>query len=154
MKKAGKFVAAVFVAGSAALAGPLWAAECAADITGTDTMQFDKKVMSVSASCKEFKVTIKHSGKLPRNAMGHNWVLTKTADMQGVANDGIAAGLNNDYVKVGDSRVIAHTKVIGAGETDTITIPLSKLKAGESYTYFCSFPGHSSIMKGVLQVNK
>ena len=25
------------------------------------------------------------------------------------------------------------------------------LKAGESYTYFCSFPGHSSIMKGAFK---
>jgi azurin len=24
--------------------------------------------------------------------MGHNWVLSKTADLQAVANDGIAAG--------------------------------------------------------------
>ena len=28
-------------------------------------------------------------------------------------------------------------------------VPL-KLKAGESYTYACTFPGHSSIMRGTL----
>ena len=28
---------------------------------------------------------------------------------------------------------------------------LSKLKKGEAYTFFCSFPGHSSIMKGAFK---
>ena len=80
--------------------------------------------------------------------MGHNWVLTKTADMQGAVNDGMAAGLPSDYVKKDDARVIAHTKVIGGGESDSVTFDVSKLAAGQDYTYFCSFPGHFAMMKG------
>ena len=86
--------------------------------------------------------------------MGHNWVLTKTADVQAAATDGIPAGLGNDYVKGGDARVIAYTKIVGGGETDSVSFAVDKLKAGESYTFFCSFPGHSSIMKGSLQLTK
>ena len=37
---------------------------------------------------------------------------------------------------------------VGGGQTTSVTFPTSALKKGESYTFFCSFPGHSSIMKG------
>jgi azurin len=108
----------------------------------------------VPASCKQFTVKLKHVGKLPKAAMGHNWVLTKTADMQGTVTDGIAAGAAKDYVKAGDARVLAHTKLIGGGETDSVSFATSALKAGESYSYFCSFPGHAGIMKGTLTLAK
>ena len=127
---------------------PVLAAECSVDIAGNDQMQFDKKEITVSKSCKQFTVNLKHPGKLAKNVMGHNWVLTKTADMQGAVNDGMAAGLPSDYVKKDDARVIAHTKVIGGGESDSVTFDVSKLAAGQDYTYFCSFPGHFAMMKG------
>ncbi|CAB3919878.1 azurin [Achromobacter sp. HNDS-1] len=131
---------------------PVLAAECSVDIAGTDQMQFDKKEITVSKSCKQFTVNLKHPGTLAKNVMGHNWVLTKQADMQGAVNDGMAAGLDNNYVKKDDARVIAHTKVIGGGETDSVTFDVSKLAAGQDYAYFCSFPGHFALMKGVLKL--
>ena len=130
---------------------PVFAAECAVEVKSTDQMTFETKSIDVSKSCKTFTVNLKHTGSLPKTAMGHNWVLSKTADAQPVATDGIAAGLDNDYIKPGDTRVIAHTKVIGGGETDSVTFPVSKLKAGENYAFFCSFPGHFGSMRGVLQ---
>ncbi|CAB3839043.1 MULTISPECIES: azurin [Achromobacter] len=131
---------------------PVLAAECSIDIAGNDQMQFDKKEITVSKSCKQFTVNLKHPGTLAKNVMGHNWVLTKQADMQGAVNDGMAAGLDNNYVKKDDARVIAHTKVIGGGETDSVTFDVSKLAAGQDYAYFCSFPGHFALMKGVLKL--
>ena len=133
---------------------PVLAAECTVEIEGNDAMQFNKPAIEVSQSCKEFTVKLKHSGKMPKQAMGHNWVLAKTADVQAVATDGIAAGLPQDYVKAGDARVVAHTKIIGGGESDSVTFSPAKLAAGGSYTYFCSFPGHSSLMKGTLKLVK
>lgn len=124
---------------------------CKVEIAGTDQMQFDKKEIVIAPDCTEVELTLKHSGKLPAQAMGHNWVLTKTADVAPVATDGLTAGLANQYLKKDDARVIAHTKVIGGGQSDTIKFPVSKLTKGGAYTYFCSFPGHSSIMKGVLK---
>ena len=131
---------------------PVLAAECSVDIAGNDQMQFDKKEITVSKSCKQFTVNLKHPGTLAKNVMGHNWVLTKQADMQGAVNDGMAAGLDNNYVKKDDARVIAHTKVIGGGETDSVTFDVSKLAAGQDYAYFCSVPGHFALMKGVLKL--
>jgi len=137
-----------------AVAAPAWAADCAVEIEGNDAMQFNKTAIAVPASCKQFTVKLKHAGKLPKTAMGHNWVLTRAGDMQGAATDGMAAGAARNYVKDGDTRVVAHTKVIGGGEVDTVTFATTALKAGEPYTYFCSFPGHSAIMKGTLTLAK
>ena len=139
----------------ALLAAPaMAAAPCDATIAANDAMQFNKASISVPASCKQFTVNLKHTGKLPKAAMGHNWVLTKAADMQATATDGIPAGLDKDYLKPGDARVIAHTKVIGGGESTSVSFDVAKLKSGESYAYFCSFPGHSGIMKGTLALAK
>jgi azurin len=124
---------------------------CKLEIGGNDLMQFDKKELAVAKDCTSVEVTLKHTGKLPAASMGHNWSLVKTADVNGVANDGLSAGLAENYMKPGDARVIAHTKVIGGGQTTTVTFPTSKLKAGESYTYICTFPGHSALMKGILK---
>lgn len=137
-----------------AVAAPAWAADCAVEIEGNDAMQFNKASIAVPASCKQFTVKLKHVGKLPKTAMGHNWVLTKAADLQPAAGDGMAAGPAKNYVKDGDARVISHTKVIGGGEADSVTFSTAALKAGESYAYFCSFPGHSAIMKGTLTLGK
>lgn len=136
------------------LSTPLMAATCSVDLEGNDAMQFNKATLAVPASCKQFKVVLKHVGKLPKAAMGHNWVLTTAADAKAVATDGIAAGLPKDYLKPADTRVIAATKIIGGGESTEVSLEVGKLKAGESYAYFCSFPGHSGIMKGTLALAK
>lgn len=134
----------------AIVSAPAAAAECKATVESTDAMQFTTKSLAVPASCKQFTVTLKHTGKLPKTVMGHNFVLGRTADISGINADGMKAGVAQNYVKAGDARVIASSKVIGGGESATITIPVAKLKAGESYTYICSFPGHASIMRGTL----
>src|SRR5690606_9185175 len=82
-------------------------AACSVDIEGNDAMQFNLKTIEVDASCKDFTVNLKHAGKLAKNVMGHNWALTASADMQGAATDGQKAGLDADYIKAGDTRVIA-----------------------------------------------
>ncbi|MDD2053262.1 azurin [Pseudomonas putida] len=130
--------------------GQLLAAECKVDVDSTDQMSFNTKEITIDKSCKTFTVNLTHSGNLPKNVMGHNWVLSKAADMVGITTDGMAAGIDKNYLKDGDTRIIAHTKIIGAGEKDSVTFDVSKLTAGESYQFFCSFPGHSSMMKGAV----
>lgn len=128
----------------------LLAAECKVTVDSTDQMSFNTKAIEIDKSCKQFTVELTHSGSLPKNVMGHNWVLTTEANMQPVATDGMAAGIDKDYLKAGDERIIAHTKIIGAGEKDSVTFDVSKLKADEKYSFFCSFPGHISMMKGAV----
>ena len=136
------------------LSTPLLAAECSTTIEGNDAMQFNKKTITVPSTCKTFAVTLKHVGTMPKTAMGHNWVLARSADEAGVVTDGMKAGAADSYEKPNDARIIAHTKLIGGGESDTATFKVSKLKAGETYAYFCTFPGHASVMKGTLSIGK
>jgi len=136
-----------------AMAGTAFGADkvCKLEITGTDSMQFDKKELSVPADCTQVELTLHHSGKLPAQAMGHNWVLSKTSDMSGVVGDGAGAGFANDHIKKGDTRVIAHTKIVGGGQSTSVTFPTSALQKGGAYSFYCTFPGHSSMMKGTLK---
>ena len=121
---------------------------CKLEISGNDLMQYDKKELAVPASCKEITVTLHHAGKQPREAMGHDWVLVKTADLAAVDQAGLSAGLDNNYLPPGDKRVLAHTRVIGGGETTSVTFAASILTKGGDYSYLCSFPGHSALMHG------
>jgi azurin len=140
----------VLALGGLVLASPVWSQECSLSITGNDLIQFDKKELRVSKSCKEVTVTLKHVGQLAANVMGHNWVLTATADYQAVAAAGQAAGPPS-YTPAADARVLAATTVIGGGQETSVKFDLSKLTAGD-YTYFCSFPGHFALMNGKLIV--
>lgn len=131
---------------------PAQAAECSATVESTDAMKYTTSRLTVPASCKTFTVTLKHTGKLPVNVMGHNFVLGKAADIDGIVADGMKAGAGNDYVKPGDTRAIAASKLVGGGQSTTVSIPVSQLKAGGTYNYVCTFPGHSALMKGTLEL--
>ncbi len=127
-------------------------ADCATVIEGNDAMQFNVGSITIPASCTEFKITLNHTGTMPIAAMGHNVVITTMADMKAVAAEGMGAGAAASYIKADDARVIAHTKVIGGGESTSVSFPVSKLQGSGPYEFFCSFPGHSALMKGTIAV--
>jgi azurin len=80
----------------------------------------------------------------PKESMAHNFVLLKDGtDLQAFAAQAVSAP---DHIPANNPNIIAHTKLLGAGESDTIefTVP-----AGD-YTYICSFPGHYLTMTGTL----
>ena len=124
---------------------------CSVSLEGNDAMKFNAANIDVPKSCANFTINLKHAGKMAKNIMGHNVVVAKTADMAGIDSDGMKAGLAADYIKAGDSRVIAHSKVVGGGETTSISIPVARLSAAAApLSFFCSFPGHASMMKGTV----
>lgn len=130
------------------------APNCTLKLDANDQMQFDKNTATVSASCPTITVQLAHTGKLPVAVMGHNVVISKTADMTEVTTAAAKAGAAADYVPKGDVRVIAATKLIGGGGSATTSFPGSKLKPGEDYSFFCAVPGHWTVMKGKLVVTK
>ena len=84
--------------------------------------------------------------------MGHNVVVAQGSDREAIATDGMAAGIDGNYVKADDARVIAHTKLVGGGGTSSVTFPVSRIQGAGPYEFFCSFPGHWAVMKGTIQV--
>ena len=127
-------------------------AACEVNIEVGDSLAFDTASIEVPIKCEEFTVNLKHTGKLPAAAMGHNWVLATDDDWEAVATAGVKAGVAGNYVPADDKRVIAATKLIGGGESDSITFSTKGMDATASYTFFCSFPGHWSLMKGSFKL--
>lgn len=124
---------------------------CDVTLEANDMMQFSTNEIKVPATCKEVSITLKHTGQLAAASMGHNVVITDTANVQAVATDGMNAGLDNNYVKAGDERVYGASKIIGGGESTTVTFSTEGLTPGGDYSFFCSFPGHWAIMKGKFE---
>lgn len=124
------------------------AANCSATVEGNDQMQFNVKEITIPADCAEFELTLTHTGKLPKNTMGHGIVITKTADMAGLSSAGIAAGIANNHVPPGDARALVVVPLIGGGESATVKFSTSILEKGGDYSFYCPFPGHFAIMKG------
>lgn len=113
-------------------------------ITGNDAMQFNKKEIKVKAG-KKVKITLKHLGKMDKKVMGHNFVLLKQGVNLNAFGNKAATASTNEYIPEGTQDVIAHTKLIGGGETAIIEFDAPE--AG-IYEFLCSFPGHYGMMKG------
>ncbi|WP_029035656.1 azurin [Salinimicrobium terrae] len=111
-------------------------------INSNDQMRFDTNEIKVKAG-EKIKLTLNHTGKMAKNVMGHNFVLlTKGTD---VNKFGRAAMDEKENEYIPSTGVIAHTKLIGGGESTTIEFTAP---AKGTYDFVCSFPGHYSIMKG------
>lgn len=115
------------------------------EITGDDAMKFDKSELRAKAGQK-VTLTLHHSGKLSKEAMGHNVVILKPGtDIAAFAAKAVDAKANDYFPESEAASVIAHTKIIGGGES--VTIEFTAPEAG-TYPFICSFPGHYGFMKG------
>ncbi len=118
-------------------------------IKGGDDMKFDKATLKATAGQK-IKLTLVHSGKLPKASMGHNFVLLKNGVNETDFATKALAAKDNDYIPAGSAGdIIAHTDLVGGGESTTIEFTAP---ARGAYSYICTFPGHSALMKGKLLV--
>lgn len=118
-------------------------------IKGGDDMKFDKTTLKATAGQK-IKLTLVHSGKLPKASMGHNFVLLKNGVNETDFATKALAAKDTDYIPAASSGdIIAHTGLVGGGESTTIEFTAP---ARGAYTYICTFPGHSALMKGKLMV--
>lgn len=123
----------------------------AVTLEANDQMKFDKSLIEAKPGQK-VQVTLRNVGTMPKVSMGHNFVVLdgkvapeafiEASSMQ-MANEHIAPELVE--------HVIAHTKLLGPGEFDTITFTAPTTPG--DYPFLCSFPGHFAIgMKGVFSV--
>lgn len=121
------------------------------EITANDQMKYG--VSEIRASAGELlSVTLINAGKMPKMAMGHNWILLRQgADPLAYVSAGAAAAATDYEPASLADQVIVSTRLLGPGERQTVTFN-APTEPGE-YTYVCSFPGHFQVgMKGVLIV--
>ena len=112
-------------------------------LNSNDQMKFDKKIIKVNSNQK-VTITLNHTGRFPAASMGHNFVLVKNdVDINEYALRA-AGARNSEYIPEGENE-IAYTKMLGGGESDTITFDAPE---PGTYTFICSFPGHYQLMMG------
>ena len=146
MKRLSIFASLAFVF----VSGPALATEIV--IEGNDAMQFNIKEFRVKAG-EEVTLTLKHVGKMPAAAMGHNVVILKKgidAMSWGMGILGKGATLQTGYLPTDQSEIIAHTKMLGGGESDTIKFTAPSDKG--NYPFLCTFLGHVATMRGTMIV--
>ena len=117
-------------------------------ISGNDQMQYDISEIDVLEG-QTVVLTLTHTGKMPVDAMGHNFVLLAKGTTVSVFAEEALKAKATDYIPEDQSNVIAHTKLGGGGESTTITFQAPEKG---TYDFICSFPGHYSMMKGKFNV--
>jgi azurin len=121
-------------------------------LTANDTMKYNLTQLEVGAG-QDVTLTFTNVGTMPKAAMAHNWILLKAGTDATAFTTAAVSHKADDYfpTELADE-VIAHTKLLGPKESDTIHFK-APTAPGE-YTYLCSFPGHYvSGMHGVLVVH-
>ena len=117
-------------------------------IESNDQMQYTTNELKAPAGT--IKLTLHHAGKMEKTVMGHNLVILKQGTDPADFAQKAADAKDTDYIPASEkANVIAHTKIIGGGESDTIEFTIEEKG---TYDFICSFPGHVAIMKGKLIV--
>ncbi|MGJ8652466.1 MAG: plastocyanin/azurin family copper-binding protein [Opitutaceae bacterium] len=119
-------------------------------IEGNDRMQFSLTEFTVKSG-DTVRIIFLNKGRMPKTAMGHNVVILKSdADANAYAGKA-AMARDNEFIPASEAAsVIAHTKLLGPDESDTIEFTAPA--AGE-YEYICTFPAHCFTgMRGVMRV--
>lgn len=120
-------------------------AEAAIAMEAGDDMKFNYKEIHVKEG-QTIKLTLKHTGKMDVKTMGHNIVIIPDEmDLQMFATDAMKSA-DNDYIPANQaSKIVAHTKMIGGGESTEISF---SAPAPGTYKFVCTFPGHWAAMNG------
>lgn len=117
-------------------------------LSGSDQMKYNKSQITVTAG-DEVVLTFEHAGKLPKEVMGHNFVLLKKGtNVQEFGQEALEYK-DNDYIPEGSDVIIVHTEMLGGGQKTTITFQAPE--KGD-YDFVCSFPGHVALMNGIFTV--
>ncbi|MSU69244.1 MAG: autotransporter outer membrane beta-barrel domain-containing protein [Opitutaceae bacterium] len=136
---------------SAPAAGPAAAGPRTIAIQAGDTMKYD--VTSIEAKPGEtLRVVLTNTGSLPKDAMGHNWILLKSgSDSAAFATAAQVAKATNYVPDALKGQILAQIELLGPKQSGEVTFT-APTAPGE-YPYLCSFPAHFQVgMKGVLVV--
>ena len=115
-------------------------------VEGNDQMQFNINLIRVKAG-EPVEITVKNVGSMPKESMGHNLVILKPGiDIPTFGSEASAAADNEYIPKSSLTSIVAHSKLLGPGESDKISVTLEK----GVYPFICSFPGHFGIMQGKI----
>jgi azurin len=144
------FVVVLNVPASAAPSASKAAARVIQIQTG-DSMKFDPAAIT-AAPGESITVVIKHVGRMPKAAMGHNFVLLKKASEAKSIVDTCSSARDTEFIAAAvKPQLLAYTRLVGPGETAEVTFTAPAQRG--DYLFICTFPGHFAMgMKGILTV--
>lgn len=116
-------------------------------LEANDKMKFDQEKLFVGEN-QIVVLTLKHTGKMSVMTMGHDFVLLNQGASPSRFARKAAKAEDQDYMPNSD-QIIAHTDLIGGGETTEVTF---KAPEKGEYDFLCSFPGHYPSMSGKFMV--
>jgi len=116
-------------------------------LKANETMRYDKELFRVRAG-KKISLIFKNTGAKSAASMAHNVVILKSgvdiADFADIAHN----AKSEQYVpSTLDSLMIAHTRLVGGGDSDQVEFIIPKPGV---YDFICSFPGHWGTMQGKI----
>ena len=134
------------------LATSVFASNCEIKIEGSDMMKYDVAEITLDTSCKQTKISLKHAGKLPINAIGHNVVIVEEKNLSKITQQiNFSLGVEKGYLPESEE-IIFISAMVGGGDTTELEMNMSKLDKTKSYVFFCSFPGHWALMRGKIKI--
>ena len=134
------------------IATSVFASNCEIKIEGSDMMKYDVAEITLDTSCDQTKISLKHSGKLPINAMGHNVVIVEEKNLSKITQQiNFSLGVEKGYLPDSED-IIFISAMVGGGDTTELEMDMSKLDKTKSYVFFCSFPGHWALMRGKIKI--
>jgi len=121
-------------------------------MSGNDTMKFNVEAFTVKTG-ETVKVFFENTGKMSKTSMGHNVVfLAKEVDEAVFATKASQAKSTEYIPNDSGEEVIAHTALLGPGESDEIEFAAP---APGEYVFICSFPAHMYAgMRGIMTVTE
>ena len=122
-------------------------------ITADDKMKYDLTAFEVKAG-QQVAVTLTNVGTSPKASMGHNFILLKqNTNVPKFLDDGSMHAAQDYIAPEFVKDVIANTKLLGPGESDTVTFTAPYIPG--DYVFLCAFPGHyASGMHGIMTVKR
>jgi azurin len=120
-------------------------------ITANDTLKFSVTRIEVQAG-QRIHIQLKNTGSMPKEVMGHNWILLKAGtDISTYATTALSAKNESYQPRALAGEVLASIPLLGPRQTGEVTFEAPATPG--SYPYLCSFPGHFQAgMQGLLIV--
>jgi len=122
-------------------------------ITADDKMKYSLTAFEVKPG-QQVSVTLTNVGTSPKASMGHNFIVLKqNVNVQRFLDEGSMHAAQNYIAPEFAKDVIASSKLLGPGESDTVTF-MAPFVPGQ-YVFLCAFPGHyASGMHGLMTVKQ
>jgi len=121
------------------------------DISANDTMKYDTTAIT-AAPGESLRVIFTNAGTIPKDVMGHNWVLLNSGVDASAFASSASAFKDTGYIPTGRSGdIIAKINLLGPRKSGEVVFN-APTKPGV-YTFLCTFPAHYLAgMHGTLTV--